>query len=86
MQKLILALLSLNLLFISVHADQTGFDLKETKGQYLDVTNQGKLVGRYMISRDSALEKSREIFFGAAEIQAHLRPDGTQPRGASDCD
>ena len=62
MQKLLLALMSLNLLFIRVHADQTEFDLKETQGQFLDITYQGKLVGRYMTARDSTLEKSLEIF------------------------
>jgi len=62
MQKLPLALLSLNLLFASVRADQKGLDLKETKGQYLDISCQGKLLGRYMTSRDSAQEKSLEIF------------------------
>jgi len=61
MRKLFLALMSLNLLFIRVHADQTEFDLKETQGQFLDITYQGKLVGRYLISRDSALENRHEI-------------------------
>jgi len=61
MQKLLLALLLLNLLFVNAPADQKGFDLKETKGQYLDITCQGKLVGRYLISRDTALETRREI-------------------------
>ena len=61
MQKLLLALLLPNLLLVSVRADQKGFDLKETKGQYLDITWQGRLVGRYLTSRDSTPEKSHEI-------------------------
>jgi len=61
MQKLLLALLSLNLLFVSARADQNRFDLKETKGQYLHITHQGKLVGQYLISCNSALAKRHEI-------------------------
>jgi len=62
MQKLLLALLLLIIPAVSVSADQKGFDLQETNGQYLDVSYQGQLVGRYLISPDSAQEKSGEIF------------------------
>ncbi len=61
MQKLLLALLLTNLLMVRAWADQEGFDLKETKGQYLDMSCHGKLVGRYLTSRGSALENRHEI-------------------------